>query len=113
MNVDIPQNWILTKEALMPPQVKATPHGNVSVRVLKKTKNSMRYFLTGEREAVLTWLNEKKWQYNQEAIAVKRIKQLMNSLLDPEQVKKFKAKSGDDETADLVSVTLDIDLNER
>ena len=75
----------------------------------------MRYFLTGERAAVLSWLNEKKWQYVQNAVAVKRIRQIMNSLLDPEQAKKFKPKSGDenDETVDLVSVTLDINLNER
>ena len=111
MTKDIPQHWI--KEALMPPQIKTTDHGNVTVRVFKKNKNNMRYFLTGERTAVLNWLNEKKWQYRQECIAVKRIKHLMDSLNDPQKLKDFKPKSGDDETADLVSVTLDIDSNER
>ena len=107
-----PSHWFL-KEALMPPQVKMTSQGNVTVRVLKKNKNCMRYFLTGDRRAVLTWLNEKKWQYFQDSIAVKRIRHLMNSLLDPNQNKKFKPKSGDSHETDLVSATLDINLNER
>lgn len=107
------------KEALMPPSVKNVSSGPVSVSIMKKTKQAMRYFITGNRSAVLQWLNEKKWQYNQDSIAVKRIYKVMNSLQDPAQQHKFKNKSGDvidsdgDGRNDMVSVTLDINLNER
>lgn len=107
------------KEALMPPSVSQNEGGPVSVSLMKKTKQSMRYFVTGNRNAVLHWLNKKKWQYDQNSIAVKRILKVMDSIQNPENYHKFKSKSGDnididnDGYGDMVSVTLDINLNER